>query len=179
MTIEIKARVVDSLLNEIILEKLDGIQNAANGIGPMGRGIAGAIRSMAGAVVQTEAFRVCREVNPQVGDAYSTSAGYLSRLGVKRIIHAVTMKYPGGECTLKDVYKAFNEAIFLAQDEGIKRLGCTALGTGVGGLDSEKVGKVMAEIALDSPISIVFLDRDSKFIESVIKTIKESEDDVD
>lgn len=139
--------------------KLDSLQNAANGIGkPMGRGIARSIRDAGGIEIQDDAFNVCNTLNPQAGDAYKTISGKLEKSGIKCIIHAVTMKYPGGPTSYEIVEKAFKSALDLAFKAGITRLGCTSLGTGVGGLDGAKVAEIMYPIALKSPVEVVFVD---------------------
>ena len=49
---------VGDLLAEIENEKLDAVMNAANGYGPMGVGIAGAIRRVGGEEIEADAFAV-------------------------------------------------------------------------------------------------------------------------
>ena len=150
-----------------LLEKhsIDGVQNAANGKGPMGRGIAGAIKMYGGQEIQDDAYKVCNANDPQPGQAYSTISGKLKDKGVSRIIHAVTMKQPGGRTSYEDITNAFRAAISLAKKEGITRLGCTALGTGVGGLDPELVADIMFDKASsEKGIDVAFIDIDEKFI---------------
>ena len=167
---------VGNLIDLIEELKLDGIQSAANGIGPMGRGIAGAIRRAGGYEVQADAFRVCGAQDPQPGQAYITLPGKLGARGIKNIVHAVTMKQPGGPTSLEVVGRAFGSALVLAAANGVKRMGCTALGTGVGGLDSKKVAGVMMQAALKvyrelpdimDGFDVVFIDLDKTFIENV------------
>lgn len=155
---------VGNLLKEIDNEKLDGIMNAANGIGPMGAGIAGAIKRYGGDAIQRDAFEVCKKQDPKQGQAYSTIPGTLK---VKRIIHAVTMKQPGGSSSIEVITKAFQSALILAKIEGITRLGCTALGTGIGGLSDTAVAKAMAAVAKLSTINVVFVDFHEEFIEAI------------
>jgi O-acetyl-ADP-ribose deacetylase (regulator of RNase III) len=159
---------VGDLLAGIERNRLDGICSAANGVGPMGRGIAGAIRKAGGDEIQTDAFRVCCEVNPQEGSAYFTTAGGLKARGIKHIVHAVTMKKPGGYTNINIVRNAFLAAIKLAECIGIRRLGCTALGTGVGGLDVTAVANVMSTVAEDySMIDLIFIDNDTNFVSAL------------
>ncbi len=163
---------VGNLLSEIKNLKLDGIQNAANGTGNMGRGIAGSIRKAGGDEIMHDAFKVCADQDPQPGLAYSTISGTLKQQGIKRIVHAVTMKLPGGPTSYDIVRDAFRSAIALAKSEGITRLGCTALATGVGGLDSAIVAEIMGRIAKGSEgLEIVFVDFDKKFIDTLNKAI--------
>lgn len=166
-----------NLLEFIEKYSLDGIQNASNGIGPMGRGIAGAIRQYGGKEIQDDAFKVCKLQDPQPGQAYSTISGKLKDQGVNRIIHACTMKQPGGPTSYVIVGSAFKTALLLAKKEGITRLGCTALGTGVGGLDSENVAELMFEIANDiedENIDIVFIDINEVFINKLKELYEEN-----
>ena len=162
---------VGNLLNMLEELQLDGIMNAANGIGPMGRGIAGAIRKAGGDEIMHDAFAVCTKLNPKPGQAYSTISGSLKERGVKRIIHAVTMKNPSDPTTLQVAKDAFESALKLARIEGITRLGCTALGTGVGGLDPEGVALVM-ESVLDNwqghlELEVYFIDFNEVFIRTL------------
>lgn len=159
--------ITGNLLEEIEKEQLDGIMNAANCKGPMGRGIAGAIKEYGGNAIQSDAYKICKKLSPQPGQAYSTIAGLLEDRGIKRIIHAATMYQPGGITSYDIVKNAFISALKLAKQEGIKRIGCTALGTGVGGLDSVEVAKIMKDIAEKSDMEIVFCDFDKKFIDSI------------
>ena len=164
---------VGNLLKSITLENLDSIINAANGIGPMGAGIAGAIRKYGGKEIQNDAFRVCNELDPMEGDAYSTISGKLKNIGVKRIIHAVTMKQPGGDTSLDICKNAFNNALKLAKSLEIKKIGCTALGTGIGGLDPIEVAKVMVNVAKQyNDIDIIFIDFNDSFINTILQEIK-------
>lgn len=154
-----------SLIEEL---KLDGIQNGANGRGPMGAGIAGAIKRAGGYEIQADAFHVCKQLDPQPGQAYSTISGRLKNRGIKRIIHAITMKNPGSPSSYEIIEKAFPASIQLAQTEGIQKFGCTGLGTGIGALDPVKVAKIMSKIAKQfTGIDIVFVDLDKDFIDNI------------
>ena len=164
----IKAKV-GNLLELIDAFKIDGILNAANGIGVMGAGIAGAIKRYGGEEIQKDAIRVCKKLNPKEGQSYSTVSGKLKLKGVKRIIHAITMKNPGGETSIEVCKKAFKSAIERAKKRGIKNLGCTALGTGIGRLDPKKVAEMMFFIANESDLNITFIDFDKDFINKILE----------
>lgn len=168
----IKALVGD-IFDQIETYSIEGIMNAANGIGMMGRGIAGALKMHGGSEIQGDAYRRCSRQNPKPGDAYSTISGSLESRGIKRIIHACTMKQPGGYTDYKIVRSAFKEAIRLAENEGVWCLGCTALGTGVGKLDPRKVAEAMVDalIEADSDIDFVFCDFNADFIDEIKKLL--------
>ena len=167
--------LVGNIFDQIETYGIDAIQNAANCIGkPMGRGIAGEIRLWGGYEIQDDAYRVCSRDNPCPGDAYSTISGSLKARGIKRIIHACTMKQPNGYTDYDIVRSAFKAAIKLAEQEGVTCLGCTALGTGVGRLDPKLVAAEMvsALIGADSKISFVFCDHNADFINEIKKLSK-------
>ena len=71
-----------NLLESIEDFQLDGIMNAANGKGPMGKGIAGAIKRAGGDAIQSDAYGVCNKYDPQEGDAYYTIPGPLAKKGL-------------------------------------------------------------------------------------------------
>jgi len=160
---------VGDIINLIDILKLDGLMNAANGKGPMGFGIAGAIKHAGGTEIQSDAFEVCFKLDPQPGQAYSTISGTLKDKGIKRIIHAVTMKSPAGYTSLDIIEAAFKSALILAKQEGITKLGCTALGTGVGRLSPIDVGIIMSRVAKSGivDIDVAFVDRDQRFIDAL------------
>jgi O-acetyl-ADP-ribose deacetylase (regulator of RNase III) len=155
-----------NLFDYIRLEQIDTIINAANGVGVMGCGIAGAIKKYGGGVVQTDALNVCRKLNPLPGTSYLTTSGNLLYNGVDRIIHAVTMKNPGGETSYDIIGSAFESALSCAVSKGTNKIGCTALGTGVGRLLPDKVADIMYNVALKfiEKLDIIFIDLDTKFI---------------
>jgi O-acetyl-ADP-ribose deacetylase (regulator of RNase III) len=159
---------VGNLLESILELKLDGIQNAANGIGVMGAGIAGSIKKYGGKAIENDAFKICKEKQLEAGQSYSTLSGSLNDLGIKRIIHCITMKEPGGCTSYNIIRTAFRSAIKLAKYEKIYRFGCTALGTGIGHLDCEKVAEIMYKTAKEfSDIDIIFVDLNPKFINKI------------
>ena len=159
------------LLESINEFKINGIINAANGIGIMGAGIAGAIKNAGGKQIQDNARKVCAQFKPKVGDAYMTTSGTLIKQGVKCIIHAVVMGQPGSLTSYEIVKHAFISAIEQAIICKISVLGTTALGTGVGSLNCKKVAAIMYNVAQNyNNIDIVFVDFKSEFI-SIIQQL--------
>ena len=170
----IKAKV-GNLLTSIEEENIDCVLNAANGIGYMPGGLAGAIKKVGGRKIENDAVYICKIYDPQPGYSYCTIPGKLEEQGVKIIIHAVTMKNPGGKTSYKFVEDAFISSLKMARSASIKTLGCTALGTGVGGLDSKKVASIMIKIAKEVDelydFNIVFIDFDETFIQEINKNL--------
>ena len=83
------------------VRNVDLIVNAANGIGVMGAGVAGAIRRAAGDefAKQVRTIAMASGSPHSEGQVYLTPPGNLSKHKVKGVLHAVTMKYPGSGCS--------------------------------------------------------------------------------
>ncbi|BBW97820.1 macro domain-containing protein [Geobacillus sp. FSL W8-0032] len=150
------------------LTKVEGIEyicNAANGIGPMGGGVAAAIRRAGGRVIEEEAIRICQAQDPQPGDLYVTGAGTLPFRGV---IHLVTMKQPAGETSYAIVRQCLERLVAHCREHGIKKVALPALGTGVGGLDKEKVARLFVEVlAPVTDVEFVVVDIDESLIRHI------------
>ncbi|MDF2534036.1 MAG: hypothetical protein K0R18_193 [Bacillales bacterium] len=141
---------------------VDYILNAANGVGPMGSGIAGAIRRAGGTEIQEQATIMCSKHDYQPGDIYVTSAG---RLSYRKIIHLVTMKYPGGVTSYEIVEKCLRNLVMYCRAASIKKIALPALGTGVGKLDLQKVAQLFVEILGPAQdIEFLVVDIDPVFI---------------
>jgi len=162
--------MIKSLVGDIIEMKVDVIVSAANGIGVMGRGVAGSISRVGGIEIQNEARRICKKPK-DAGECYVTGPGDLSVNGVKYIYHAVTMKYPGGYTSLNIISKAV-ESIFaqLLLDE-VDSIAMTALGT----LEYSSVANIMVKHAkkYDNIFEIYFIDKNESFIKEVNRILKQ------
>lgn len=144
------------------VEDVKYICNAANAIGPMGAGVAGAIRKAGGSRIQKEALRVCSEIKPKAGDIYVTDAGSLP---YNSIIHLVTMDIPGGVTSLEIVSNCLDKLIKKCRFEKIDKVALPALGTGIGGLDKKEVAKIYVDnLALIEDIVFVIVDIDAEFL---------------
>lgn len=146
------------------LTKVQGVEyivNAANALGPLGSGIAGAIRRAGGVSIQDEAFLKCSQVDYQPGDIYTTKAGTLP---YKQVIHLVTMKNPGGETSLEIVEKCLKNLVAYCDVVNIKRIALPALGTGVGKLDLKEVANLFKKYLTDSDVEFYVVDIDPLFI---------------
>ncbi|MGX1901865.1 macro domain-containing protein [Thermolongibacillus altinsuensis] len=146
------------------LQDVSYICNAANGIGPMGGGVAAAIRRAGGKEIETEAIKVCKEQNPMPGDLYVTHAGTLPYEG---IIHLVTMKEPAGTTSYDIVKTCLQNLVAYCQEHGIQKVVLPALGTGVGKLDKAKVAAIFKEVLEPvKDIEFIVVDIDQEFIQS-------------
>lgn len=167
--------MIKAILGDITTFRADAIVNAANGVGILGAGVAGAIRRKAGMEVQTEAKDICRKNGKPIeeGECYVTNPGELSANGVKKIYHAVTMKFPGGETSLKIVTDVTKKVLTNAMLDDIRCIAFPALGTGIGGLDKSSVARIMVNIAKEfaGNMDIYFVDIDETFVKEIEKNI--------
>lgn len=148
----------------------DVLVNAANGLGPMGGGVAGALRRAGGQEIEEEAIEVCRREDPQPGDVYVTGAG---RLPARYIFHAVTMKRPGERSSLAVVEKCLDRLLEKAREYGVKSLAVPALATGVGGVPREQVAEAFARILGPvKDLEITVVDVNQEFIDLLAKALE-------
>ncbi|WP_447978512.1 macro domain-containing protein [Candidatus Nitrospira bockiana] len=137
-TIEI--RIVPGSLLEV---EADAVVNAANSLGIMGGGVAGALKRAAGEAVEEEARR---HAPIPVGTAVATSGGATR---FRAIIHAPTMPSPGMRIPADNVGRATSAALAAAERGGFASVAFPGLGTGVGGVAPAEAARRMID-AIDS-----------------------------
>lgn len=164
------------ILGDMTQQSFDCYINAANGLGPMGAGIAGAIKRAGGDVVQASAQEVCRNhnflqngqhmVGYDAGETYTSDSGRLKERGVKAIVHAVTMYTPFSPTSVSICRGALVKAVTSAVRQGFKSIAIPALGTGIGGLDKREVAVMMVSALyhFDNLIDINIVDINEEFI---------------
>lgn len=144
------------------------IVNAANGKGPMARGVAGAIGQAGGSELRNAVRRICESNGGyKEGDCYISPPGDLADRKMKAVYHAVTMEYPGGSTSLHVVGQAMRNTLDKAILNGVKSIAFPGLGTGVGQLNPKTVASIMVSIAESyaDRINITIIDVDKEFIE--------------
>ncbi len=149
------------------VENVDAIVNAANGIGVMGAGVAGAIARSGGLLLLENVNRVVDESGPfNLGDVYISDAGLLKRRGVKFVYHAVTMKFPGGRTSIGTIEPLLKKVLDTAIANDLKSIAFGGFGCGIGGLSKEEVAKRMAHISqgYNASIDIYVVDTREDFI---------------
>jgi O-acetyl-ADP-ribose deacetylase (regulator of RNase III) len=119
------------------------IVNAANSLGLMGGGVAGAIKRAAGAEVEREA---AKDAPIRVGKAVMTSGG---KTKFQRIIHAPTMPEPGMHSSAQNVALATKAALTLADEKGFESIAIPGMGTGVGGVPHAEAAAAMVRAVRD------------------------------
>ena len=115
----------------------DAIVNPANSYGLMGGGVALAIKSAGGDIIEKKA----REKAPiPVGKAVSTTAG---KLPAGFVIHAPTMEKPAEKTSIENVEKATYAALDYGNRVGAHSIAFPGMGTGVGGVRKGDAAEAM------------------------------------
>lgn len=168
--------MIATCIGNIIEQKVEAIVNAANGIGILGAGVAGAIKRAAGDQIQREAQDICEKLGKPVlaGECYKTSAGNLINNGIRNIYHAVTMALPGSATSIEVVVLSLRNCLLRATEDGVSSIAIPGLGTGIGRLDKKEVATAMAKIAVEfeNKLDIIFVDLNEEFIRTINECLK-------
>jgi O-acetyl-ADP-ribose deacetylase (regulator of RNase III) len=134
------AVTIEVTRGDITRADAEAIVNAANNHFWMGSGVAGAIKSRGGEVIEQEAVAK-GPVMP--GEAVATGAG---RLPFRYVIHGAVM---GQDLRTTDklIRRTTIACLNIADDLGIKSIAFPAFGTGVGGFPMKACAKIMVEAA--------------------------------
>jgi O-acetyl-ADP-ribose deacetylase (regulator of RNase III) len=127
---------LEVIRDDITKVDTEAIVNAANNEFWMGSGVAGAIKSAGGQVIETEAMNK-GPVMP--GEAVFTGAG---RLPFKMVIHAAVM---GQDLRTSDrlIRQATIASLNIAEKHRIRSVAFPAFGTGVGGFPMKACANIM------------------------------------
>jgi O-acetyl-ADP-ribose deacetylase (regulator of RNase III) len=146
----------------------DAIVNPANSYGYMGGGVAGAIKRVGGIEIEKEAIS---KAPIDVGKAIATTSGSLP---CKYVIHAPTMKRPAMRIDVENVILATKASLEIGSVLNIKSIAIPGMGTGVGGVSTEKAAKAITSIAKEYENKfekIYLIDRNEDMIESFKKIL--------
>jgi len=127
---------IEVIKGDITRVAADAIVNAANNHLWMGAGVAGAIKSAGGEVIEQEAIKK-GPIMP--GEAVSTGAG---RLPMKAVIHAAVM---GQDLRTSDklIRRATIASLNIAEELKLTSIAFPAFGTGVGGFPMKACATIM------------------------------------
>lgn len=118
----------------------DAIVNAANNELILGSGVAGAIRSAGGPLIQEE----CNKHGAvEIGQAAITGAGNLK---TKFVIHAASMGM-GVYTTAKSLELSTMASLALAEENGVETVAFPAVGTGVAAFPVVRCAQIMLQAA--------------------------------
>jgi O-acetyl-ADP-ribose deacetylase (regulator of RNase III) len=154
--------------------RVDGIVSAANGIGVARAGVAGAITRAAGEEYAKNLREVAREAGwYNAGEVFVVDPGLLGKRGVKGVMQAVTMKYPGGDSNYKLVEELLNRILDTAVRLGYRSVAIPGLGTGIGNLNPTVVAHTTVRIAnrYAHQIDVHVVDIDPVFVEAAEKAV--------
>ena len=148
---------IREVFDEIALADFDVIVNAANGCGWMGgnrccteihNGVAEHINYFTKGTVEKEALKTARKYSHipswicgyKGGDFFTTSSYGLK---CKKIIHAVTMRYPGSRSKIKYIKSLIPKIFDYCSNHDYKSIAIPCLGCGTGGLSSDLVTDII------------------------------------
>ncbi len=124
---------------DITNSETDAIVNAANTGLILGAGVAGAIKSKGGSVIQEE----CNEIGPiELGDAAITTGGNLI---AKYVIHAASMHLGGKTDDQSLKYSVWN-SLRVGNSKNIQSIAFPAIGTGIAGFPIDECAEIMLEV---------------------------------
>ncbi len=144
LVVNIGTSTLELVQGDITGQEADGIVNAANAELAGGGGVDGAIHLAGG----PEIMAACRAIGGcPTGQAVVTTAGALS---ARKVIHAVAPRYKDGlqgEAGL--LASAYNAALEIASDQGLKTVAFPSLGTGAYGYPLEGAARVALRTVID------------------------------
>ena len=141
--------------DDIVFANCDIIVNAANGCGYMGgkrcaknvhKGTAERLNFVTNGRIESLSKKEARKhiISRSPGTIFVTDG---CGLDCKKVIHAVTMRYPGSRSKYETIERLMIEICEYCYDYGLfpkyKTIAMTILGTGVGGLDKQEVFKII------------------------------------
>jgi len=168
---------------------VDAIVNAANTDLVLGSGVAGAIRSKGGDIIDEEGRR---QAPIRLGEAAATTAG---RLPNKAVIHAAAMGYraedravpkkPGTGSSAEIIRDATQNSLRRAEELKLRSIAFPALATGVAGFPVDECAEVMIGAAreyaaahpsssIELAVFVLFTERDYEIFKRVADKAEES-----
>jgi len=161
-------------IGDIVEANTDAIAIESNIYGTMPRGLSLAVKTLAGDEVEKEAKRICRG-NDKIkeGSCFSTSAGNLQEIGIKRIYHAVIAQSPGGLSSAYNIEYSVKCVLEKAAREGMKSIAIPGIGI-ESAFDIENVAILFVSMIkkMGNMIDIVVIDRNENFIEILKGLVK-------
>ncbi|MFN3651790.1 MAG: macro domain-containing protein [Armatimonadota bacterium] len=129
-------QVLELRHGDLTAEEVDAIVNAANTHLQHGGGVAGAIVSRGGRVIQQESDRIGRV---PVGQVAVTSAGSLP---AKHVIHAVGPRMGEGDEDRK-LASAVSHALAAAEERGLRSIALPAISSGIFGFPKDRCAAIL------------------------------------
>lgn len=156
-----KSRGLTVVCKDIAFASADVIVNAGNGTGFMGgkqsvktlcKGVAEGLNYYSKGIAEKRAKEAKKAIRRffalPVGSIFCTEPCGFSCIN---IIHAVTMRHAGGHATYKGVCKCIENVYKHCEEMQYKSVAFPLLGCGTGGLNAEKVQKMITDEARQHP----------------------------
>jgi len=135
-------RTLRLVLGDITTRDVDAIVNAANKHLKHGGGVAGAIVSKGGSIIQEESDRIGYV---PTGNAAMTSAGMLK---AKFVIHAVGPRMGEGDEDMK-LRRAVQQTLLLASEHNFRSVSMPAISSGIFGFPKDRCAKILVSETLN------------------------------
>ncbi len=155
---------------DLLVEPVEAIVNAANGLLAHGGGVAGIIARAAGPALQEESEAILRRHGSlPAGTAVVTGAG---RLPFKGVIHAIGPRRGEGDEEAK-LFKALSAALACARERGWESLSFPAVSSGIFAVPLDICARAYVRAGRASPLRNVRLClRDQPIIDAVLKEMQ-------
>lgn len=143
------------------LDDIEAIVNASNGIGYMGgrvcvkelhKGVAESIQYVTKGAVEKLAKKECKAhhiFGYAPGEVFVTDA---PNMEYKKIIHAVTMRFPGGKAKFETIEKLIPKIKLTAEKLNLRSVAVPLLGTGTGKLNRKAVKELLINNLVSSKV---------------------------
>lgn len=142
--VNFKDKVIKVILGDITEEPTDAIVNPANNYLKHGGGVAGAIVSKGGSIIQQESDKIGYV---ETGRSVITTGG---KLKAKYVIHTVGPLWQGGKNKEEELLKsAVIRAMELAQKYELNSIALPAISTGIFGFPKEKGVKIIVDSVIE------------------------------
>jgi len=142
--VNFKDKVIKVILGDITEEPTDAIVNPANNYLKHGGGVAGAIVSKGGSIIQQESDKIGYV---ETGRSVITTGG---KLKAKYVIHTVGPLWQGGKNKEEELLKsAVLRAMELAQKYELNSIALPAISTGIFGFPKEKGVKIIVDSVIE------------------------------
>ena len=137
---------------DLFEQGLPAIAHGCNTSGSMAGGIAREVKRR-WPDCYAEYARLCREGRFPLGGFHAWEGDGLV------VYNLATQVRPGADARLEAICDAVTGALADAQARGISRLGVPRIGAGIGGLDWSDVRRALREVADQSPVELVAVER--------------------
>jgi len=151
----------------ILEANTDAIAIESSVYGAMPRGLGLVVKTLAGDEVEKESKRICRKNGKmEEGTCFSTNAGNLQEIGIKRIYHAVIAQSPGGLTSSYNIERSVRCVLEKAAKEGMRSIAIPGIGI-ESACDIENIAIIFVSMIkkMSSIIDIIVVDRNEDFIE--------------